>query len=181
MIVRSVTSCRALVEPELESAQWTKRMEKQREQRVEGLKVGVNPRWNKEKDQRDQVFSSFPPKPHCGRRRGVFSAALSRALRAGRGGAGRRRGAGLGALWAALNGAPRVRGAARISRAFPWTTKKNARIRDVCHPGAGCSGTRGNQSLFPDCCSLSGRGVTLILPVYIVSAYAARLKPCSVK
>lgn len=54
--------------------------------------------------------------------------------------------------------------------------QKNARIWDICHQGAGCSGCKVTGAFSPDCFSLWGRGVTLILPVYIVSAYAARLK-----
>lgn len=99
----------------------------------------------------------------------------------GRGGAGAAARSGLGrfvsgAQWALCERAGPL-GLAVLSH----EPQKNARIRDVCHPGAGCSGREVTGAFSPDCCSLSGRGVPLILPVYIVSVYAARLKPCSVK
>lgn len=78
------------------------------EQRVEGLKSGGKSQMEQGKRPAWSSLFLFPPKPHCG---GRGEAALSCSAfpglplpRGGAGARGRRRGAGSGALWAALNG-----------------------------------------------------------------------------
>lgn len=75
----------------------------------------------------------------------------------------------------ALNGAGLCAGGlARISL-LSHELQKNARIWGICHQGAGCAGCKVTGA-FPGLPQSLGTRVTLILPVYIVNASAARLK-----
>lgn len=75
----------------------------------------------------------------------------------------------------ALNGAGLCAGGlARISL-LSHELQKNARIWGICHQGAGCAGCEVTGA-FPGLPQSLGTRVTLILPVYIVNASAARLK-----
>lgn len=107
--------------------------------------MGVNPRWNEEKDQRDQVFSFRRSLTAEDVERQPFPAVLSRASpfrvgARGRGGAGAAVRSGLGRFVSGSEWALCERAGPLGLAVLSHEPQKNARIRDVCHPGAGCSG-----------------------------------------
>lgn len=135
------------------------------EQRVEGLKNRVNPRWNRartalrRKTNLTCLLFLFPPKPHWGGRgKAALSCRALPGLPLPRGAAGATRGrrGARGRGMAGRSGAPalcephwmgdvRARGAARISRAFPWTTKERPDLGRLSSRGR-LLRMQGNQS-----------------------------------
>ncbi|XP_036091248.1 uncharacterized protein LOC107513989 [Rousettus aegyptiacus] len=127
-------------EPHIESANRAKRMEEKK-----GPEGGELKNWASPLRGWKRSVLSDPPAPACGGRGGAPGGGAAERARPGPPGSGRR-GRGPGARPALctreLNGAMCVRAGLHGLGVLSHGLQKNARIWDICHPGAGCSGCK---------------------------------------